>query len=83
MCIRYLNFDPVPGGDDDAGAVGVRAGAARLLAAAPRDRVVQRVVALAADHLRQDTPTSVYEPIAYLHQTQTYYFYSDANLVLV
>lgn len=65
----YLDFHPFPGCDDDA-RVGVGAGSAGLLAAAPRDRVVQRVVALAPDHLGEDAPPGVYEPVAYLQQTQ-------------
>lgn len=62
-----LALDAVPGSHDDAAAAAARA---RLLAAAPRDGVVQRVVALAADHLGQNAPPRVYEPVAYLKTTQ-------------
>lgn len=57
----------VPAADEQAG---LRAGGAELLAAAARDGVVQRVVPLAPDHLRQDAPPRVYEPVAYLHHEQ-------------
>ena len=60
----------VPGGDHDAGG----GGAAQLLAAAPRDGVVQRVVPLAPDHLRQDAAARVDEPVAYLRTADITYY---------
>lgn len=61
----HLDLLPLPG----AGGGHLPAGRARLLLAAARDGVVQRVVPLAPDHLRQDAAPRVDEPVAHLKGT--------------
>ena len=68
----------VPGGDHDAGG----GGAAQLLAAAPRDGVVQRVVPLAPDHLRQDAAARVDEPVAYLRTPDITYYTETKTFII-